>query len=52
MDNMSKLRIAKEDNISAKEILENSNKIIEFRPVEKIRNQANRKIQESINFKP
>lgn len=52
VDNMSKLRIAKEDNISAKEILENSNKIIEFRPVEKIRNQANRKIQESINFKP
>lgn len=52
IDNMSKLRIAKEDNISAKEILENSDKIIEFKLVEKIRNQANRKIQESINFKP
>lgn len=52
IDNMSRLRTSKEDNISAKEILKNSKKIIEFKEIEKIRNQANKKIEESINFKP
>lgn len=52
IDNMSRLRTAKEDNISAKEIINNSKKIIEFKQIEKIRNQANKKIEESINFKP
>ena len=52
IDNMSRLRTAKEDNISAKEILNNSKKIIEFKQIEKIRNQANKKIEDSINYKP
>lgn len=52
IDNMSKLRISKEDNISTKEILNNSKKVIEFKEIEKIRNQANAKIKDSINFKP
>ncbi len=52
MNNMSKLRISKEDNISTKEILKNSKKVIEFKEIEKIRNQANAKIKGSINFKP
>lgn len=52
IDNMSRLRTSKEDKINAKEILKNSKKIIEFKEIEKIRNQANKKIEESINFKP
>ena len=52
VNNMSKLRISKEDNISTKDILESSKKIIEFKEIEKIRNQANAKIKDSINFKP
>ena len=51
IDNMSRLRTAKEDKISTKEIIKNSKKIIEFKPIEKIRNQANKKIEESANFK-
>ena len=52
VNNMSKLRISKEDNISTEEILRNSKKIIEFKEIQKIRNQANAKIKNSINFKP
>ena len=52
VDKMSRLRIAKEDNIEIKEILKNSKKVIEFKEVKKIRNQANAKIKDSINFKP
>ena len=52
VNNISKLRISKEDNISTKDILESNKKIIEFKEIEKIRNQANAKIKDSINFKP
>lgn len=52
VNNMSKLRISKEDNLSTEEILNNSKKVIEFKEIQKIRNQANAKIKESINFKP
>lgn len=52
VNNMSKLRTSKEDNISTKEILNNSKKVIEFKEIEKIRNQAKARIKESINFKP
>ena len=52
VNNMSKLRISKENSISTKDILESSKKIIEFKEIEKIRNQANAKIKDSINFKP
>ncbi len=43
---MSKLRITKEDNIGIKEILE-SKKVIEFKEIEKIRNQTNAKIKDN-----
>ncbi len=52
VNNMSKLRTAKEDNISTEEILNKSKKVIELKEIQKIRNQANAKIKESINFKP
>jgi len=52
INNMSKLRTAKEDNISTEEILNNSKKVIEIKEIQKIRNQANASIKESINFKP
>lgn len=52
VNNMSKLRLLREDKIEVKEILKNQGKVIEFKEIEKIRNQANAKIKESINFKP
>lgn len=52
INNMSRLRTAKEDNISTEEILRNSKKVIELKEIQKIRNQANARIKESINFKP
>lgn len=52
INNMSRLRTAKEDKISIEEILKNSKKVIEIKEIQKIRNQANAKIKESINFKP
>lgn len=51
INNMSRLRTAKEDKISTEEILKNRKKIIELEEIKKIRNQANVKIKESINFK-
>ena len=32
--------------------MQNKRKVIEFNEIKKIRNQANKKINESINFKP
>ena len=52
VNNVSKLRLVKADNKEIKEIVHNKRKVIEFKEIEKIRNQANKKIQESINFKP
>ena len=52
VENMSKLRIAKEDKIRTEKILNNNKKVIELNEIQKIRNQANAKIKESINFKP
>ena len=51
VNNMSKLRLLKEDKIEVKETLKKQGKIIEFKEIKKIRNQANAKIKESINFK-
>ena len=51
VNNMSKLRLLREDKIEVKEILKNQGKVIEFKEIKKIRNQANAKIKESINFK-
>lgn len=50
--NMSKLRLLREDKIEVKDILKEQGKVIEFKEIQKIRNQANAKIKESINFKP
>lgn len=52
VNNVSKLRLVRADNKEIKEIVKNKRKIIEFKEIEKIRNQANQKIKESINFKP
>lgn len=52
VNNISKLRLLKADNKDIKEVVHNKRKVIEFKEIEKIRNQANKKIQESINFKP
>ena len=52
VNNVSRLRLAKADNKEISEIIHNKRKIIEFKEIEKIRNQANQKIKESINFKP
>ena len=51
VNNMSKLRLLREDKIEVKEILKNQGKVIEFKEIKKIRNQANAKIKESVNFK-
>lgn len=51
VNNMSKLRIAKENNESIEEIIKDNKKVIEFKEIKKIRNQANARIKDSINFK-
>ena len=51
VDNISRLRLVKADNREISEIVHNKRKVIEFKEVEKIKNQANQKIKESINFK-
>ena len=38
-------------NREISEIVHNKRKVIEFKEIEKIRNQANKQIKESINFK-
>lgn len=52
VNNMSKLRLLREDHVPIKEIVKKDNKVIEFKQIEKIRNQANHRIAESINFNP
>ena len=52
VNNMSKLRIAKENKESIGDIIKNNKKVIELKEIQKIRNQANAKIKDSINFKP
>jgi hypothetical protein len=52
VNNMSKLRLLREDKIEVKEILQKQGKVVEFKEIKKVRNQANKKIKESINFKP
>lgn len=51
VNNVSKLRLIKADNREISEIVHNKRKVIEFKEIEKIRNQANKQIKESINFK-
>lgn len=51
VNNVSKLRLIKADNKEIREVVHNKRKVIEFKEIEKIRNQANKQIKESINFK-
>lgn len=51
VNNVSKLRLAKSDNKEIREIVHNKRKVIEFKEIAKIRNQANKQIKESIDFK-
>ena len=52
INNMSKLRVLREDNISVKEILEKQEKIIDINEYKEIKEKAERKIKKNINFKP
>ena len=52
IDNMSKLRLLREDKISVKTILEKQEKIIDIKEYKEIKNKAERKIKKTINFKP
>lgn len=52
VNNVSKLRLIKADNKEIKEIVHNKRKVIEFKEIEKVRDVANRRIKESINFQP
>lgn len=52
IDNMSKLRLLREDNIPVKTILEKQEKIIDIKEYKEIKNKAERKIKKNINFKP
>lgn len=51
VDNVSRLRLLKEDKVEIKEIVQNKRKIIEFKEIEKIRHCAKEKIKQSTNFK-
>lgn len=51
INNMSKLRLLKEDGVNICEVVRKQEKVIEFKEIQKIRNQANAQIKESINFK-
>ena len=52
VDNMSRLRLLKEDNISVKTILSKQNKVIKIEEYKEIKEKAERKIKKNINFKP
>ena len=52
IDNMSKLRLLKEDNISVKTILSKQNKVIKIEEYKEIKEKAERKIKKNINFNP
>lgn len=52
INNMSKLRLLREDNISVKAILEKQEKVIEINEYKEIKEKAERKIKKNINFKP
>lgn len=51
VDNVSRLRLLREDKKEIKEVVQNKRKVIEFKEIEKIRHIANKKIKESAKFK-
>lgn len=52
VNNMSKLRLLKEDNISVKEIMSKQEKIIDINKHKEIKEKVQKRIDKSINFKP
>lgn len=52
VNNMSKLRLLKEDNISTKEILNKQAKIIDIEEYKEIKEKTKRKISKNIDFRP
>lgn len=52
VDNMSKLRLLKEDKISVKTILSKQEKIIKIEDYKEIKEKVERKIKKNINFNP
>lgn len=52
INNMSKLRLLKEDNVSVKEILSKQGKVIDFEEYREIREKTKKKINKNIDFKP
>jgi len=52
VNNMSRLRLLKEDNISVKTILKKQEKIVNIDEYKEIKEKAERKIKKNINFKP
>lgn len=52
VNNMSKLRILKEDKITVKEILEKQEKVVKIDEYKEIKKKVQKKISREINFKP
>lgn len=52
INNMSKLRLLKEDKITVKEILRKQKTVIDINEYKEIKEQTNEKIRKRINFKP
>lgn len=52
VNNMSKLRLLKEDNITVKEILKKQEKIIKIEDYKEIKEKTQKKINKNIDFKP
>ncbi len=52
VNNMSKLRLLREDKISVREILEKQEKIIDFEEYKEIKLNTQKRINKNINFKP
>ena len=52
VNNMSKLRLLKEDNITVKEILEKQEKVIDFEEYKEVKVKTQKRINKNIDFKP
>ena len=52
VNNMSKLRLLKEDKITVKEILNKQEKIIDFNEYKEIKAKTQKKMNKNIDFKP
>ena len=52
VNNMSKLRLLREDNISVKEILDKQKKVIKLEEYKEIKEKVKKKLNKNINFNP